>query len=155
MQKGILIKTAEESEIPFLAGLEKELFSDPWSASSLRGCIQNPRYQVWTAWQQEKNKAQAHPAGYLIVMRILDEGELLRIGCRKAAQRSGVADALLEHWFFECRRSGIGAVTLEVRSRNVPAISLYEKKGFRREGIRKDYYRVPLDDAILMWKRDI
>ena len=42
---------------------------------------------------------------------------------------------------------------LEVRSSNEAAIRLYQKNGFVLEGIRKNYYRNPVEDACIMWKR--
>ena len=43
-------------------------------------------------------------------------------------------------------------LTLEVRASNVPAISLYEKLGFAEVGRRKNYYRNPREDALIMRK---
>ncbi len=45
---------------------------------------------------------------------------------------------------------GLSVVYLEVRSQNAPAIALYEKLGFERVGIRKDYYDRPRDHALIM-----
>ena len=42
---------------------------------------------------------------------------------------------------------------LEVRKSNQPAIGLYEKLGFTRDGLRKNYYENPIEDAVLMSKR--
>ena len=52
-----------------------------------------------------------------------------------------------------CKERGCVAYTLEVRAGNVPAISLYEKHGFKQDGIRKGYYQDNNEDAILMWLR--
>ncbi len=46
------------------------------------------------------------------------------------------------------------AFTLEVRVSNVPAIRLYESLGFVSEGIRKHFYEKPVEDALIMWKRE-
>jgi len=48
---------------------------------------------------------------------------------------------------------GHTAATLEVRIDNYPAIRLYERFGFKREGIRKGYYNRGTKDAIIMWVR--
>ena len=47
------------------------------------------------------------------------------------------------------------ALTLEVRAGNEAARNLYKSCGFREEAVRKKYYRHPVEDAIIMWKRDI
>ena len=57
--------------------------------------------------------------------------------------------ALLE----SCPKLGIGDCTLEVRASNHAAIALYEKAGFKTEGIRPGFYENPADDAAIMWRR--
>ena len=46
---------------------------------------------------------------------------------------------------------GITAMTLEVRKSNAAAIAVYQKNGFQIAGMRKDYYRKPMEDALIMW----
>ena len=48
------------------------------------------------------------------------------------------------------KKADADVITLEVRSKNVPAISLYEKYGFVTVGVRKNFYKKPDDDAVLM-----
>ena len=47
----------------------------------------------------------------------------------------------------------MGIKALVRRAGNRAAIALYEKLGFKTEGIRKDFYREPVEDALIMWKR--
>ena len=44
-------------------------------------------------------------------------------------------------------------ISLEVRESNLAAISLYEKLGFKVEGKRKNFYRDPQEDGLIMTKR--
>jgi RimJ/RimL family protein N-acetyltransferase len=73
-----------------------------------------------------------------------------------AHRRRGVGTALLaaaEQW---ARESRIAKLELHVFPHNAPAIALYERVGYEREGHRRDHYRVPgggYVDAILMAKR--
>jgi ribosomal-protein-alanine N-acetyltransferase len=50
---------------------------------------------------------------------------------------------------------GCKKIFLEVRVSNSPAIELYNKTGFKRVSIRKNYYRLPdgREDALVMSKR--
>ena len=48
---------------------------------------------------------------------------------------------------------GITEFTLEVRVSNASAIHVYEKLGFRSEGIRPGFYEKPVEDAMIMWRR--
>jgi ribosomal protein S18 acetylase RimI-like enzyme len=42
--------------------------------------------------------------------------------------------------------------TLEVRTSNSPAITLYEQYGFQPAGMRPGYYRDTGEDAVIMWR---
>jgi ribosomal-protein-alanine N-acetyltransferase len=75
---------------------------------------------------------------------------LERVVVGVAIQREGVGRALCEAVIGWCKREGVVAVELEVRSANLGAVGLYEGLGFERVGSRKGYYREPVDDAILM-----
>ncbi|MCX7603629.1 MAG: GNAT family N-acetyltransferase [Bryobacteraceae bacterium] len=71
------------------------------------------------------------------------EAELLNLAVRPEARRRGVGRALLT--LLSARK-----VWLEVRSSNEAAIRFYESQGFRVYGLRRNYYRDPPDDAVLM-----
>ncbi len=70
----------------------------------------------------------------------------------KDARRKGVGWALLEAAVYWARSSGVRKLELHVFPWNEPAIRLYERFGFEREGFRKGHYhRAGEDvDAILM-----
>ena len=63
-----------------------------------------------------------------------------------------ISDKLISGLLKRAEGRGLSFVTLEVRAGNLPAISLYEKHGFAKVGLRKKYYSYPVEDAILMTK---
>lgn len=65
-------------------------------------------------------------------------------------RRRGAGHALLAASLEWCRANGASIIRLEVRSRNMPAIGLYQHAGFAAVGTRSQYYHAPDDDAILM-----
>jgi RimJ/RimL family protein N-acetyltransferase len=69
-----------------------------------------------------------------------------------SARRRGVGWALLEQAAAWARASGVRKLELHVFPHNEPAISLYERFGFVREGLRRGHYRRGREyvDAILM-----
>ena len=81
---------------------------------------------------------------------ILDEGHINNIAVAEQARRQGIGRGLIEALIYEANALGITSLTLEVRSKNHAAISLYEKLGFVTCGHRKNYYRNPIDDALVM-----
>lgn len=143
----MIIRKMTDSDIERAAELEKALFGMPWSKETLEGCLGNRLYYCYVAEKKEQ------PVGYILLMVAAGEMELLRIAVDKAFHRQGVADALMKTMLNEADRHSIKAITLEVRSHNEAAIQLYKKYAFVSEGIRKNYYHNPADDAVIMWRR--
>jgi RimJ/RimL family protein N-acetyltransferase len=85
-----------------------------------------------------------HPAS----RHVADLGLMVASGHR----RRGIGSALLEQAVVWGRETDVSKLELHVFPHNVPAIALYEKFGFVREGYRRGHYRRgdELVDAILM-----
>lgn len=79
----------------------------------------------------------------------------MRICVRESARGQGLSKLLLERGLKKMREEGAGAATLEVRSGNAVARNLYRSYGFSLEGVRKNYYRAPAEDAEIYWNRNI
>ena len=88
--------------------------------------------------------------GYALGRVVADEAELTKIATLSEFRRRGIAEKLLSELLCEMREKGAAACYLEVRSRNLPAISLYKRLGFAEIGLRRNYYSD--DDAVLMRK---
>jgi [ribosomal protein S18]-alanine N-acetyltransferase len=95
------------------------------------------------------DSAQAPIHGFLVALCLPDEWEVENIVVQQEFRRSGVGSSLVRGLLAEARNAGATSVLLEVRKSNLPARLLYEKIGFRLEGWRRDYYRNPLEDALL------
>ncbi len=122
--------------------VENSCFDRPWSFETLSFELHSPLCVL--ACEKRDGKIAAYALGRVIA----DEGELLRLGTSPQQQRQGLAEKTLGALLNKMREKGAARCFLEVRSRNVPAISLYEKRGFKRVGLRKKYYGD--DDAIVM-----
>jgi ribosomal-protein-alanine N-acetyltransferase len=92
--------------------------------------------------------------GYAVFHRVIDEVELRNIAVAPAHQGKGIARALLEEGIRAAQRSGVRRLFLEVRASNLPALALYASAGFQLLYTRHDYYRDPVEDALVM-ARDI
>lgn len=88
--------------------------------------------------------------GYLMLMNVFTDGEILNIAVLPEYRRRGLADKLFDACCEHCRSLATETLFLEVRESNTPAISLYEKRGFEEIGRRKNYYRQPKEDALVM-----
>jgi len=67
-----------------------------------------------------------------------------------AQRRNGLGRDLLRFLLAEARAAGAIRLLLEVRTGNGAARALYRGLGFQEEGLRRRYYRDPVEDAVLM-----
>ena len=74
---------------------------------------------------------------------------MMNVAVADSHRRRGIARALVEELI---RQLDAYQLTLEVRASNSPAIALYESLGFVQVGLRKNYYRKPKEDALILRK---
>jgi ribosomal-protein-alanine N-acetyltransferase len=129
-----------------MAGMEKVCFSLPWSLESVKGELNNPIARYFGAFINGELSA------YAGIQIVLDEGHITNIAVAPQHRRKGIADRLLAELLLLAIERGLAFVTLEVREGNVHARSLYKKHGFVVVGLRKGYYDLPTEDAVLMTK---
>jgi len=79
-----------------------------------------------------------------------NELHINNIGVHENARRRGVGNALIEAGIAAGQQQGALTAILEVRAGNVAAQSLYRRYGFEVVGRRRQYYREPTEDALLM-----
>ena len=89
--------------------------------------------------------------GYVCLMSLFEEAQIMNIAVAPAQRDRGVARRLMERAFLTARDKGAENLVLEVRESNAAAIALYESYGFSRYFIRKGYYEGK-EDAFLMEK---
>ena len=141
--KDIIIKTAERADVPSIARLEKLCFPEAWSEDMILSAM-----ECGTFYVAAYDNGQC--IGYAGANVVLDEGQVANIAVYPEYRGKGIGRALTKAMAERCFNSGCATVTLEVRHTNTTAISLYESLGFRAVGRRKDYYRDPKADGILM-----
>lgn len=122
--------------------VEQSCFGAPWTEKMLECEINSPLSVVETEKRGEKI------VGYALGRVVADESELMKICVLSEWRRQGIAEKLLCALLEKMKEKGAEACFLEVRSKNSAAISLYEKLGFEKIGLRKNYYGD--DDAVVM-----
>jgi len=89
-------------------------------------------------------------AGYLVATLLPTEAELQNLATAPGQQRGGIARALMHELIAICRARGVRVLGLEVRASNAAAQGLYRTLGFGLFGLRRGYYKSPVEDALLM-----
>ena len=137
------MRAATVDDLAFLADAERVVFSDAWSASAIASHIGASHNLSLVA------TLSGSPVGYLFAAVLPPEGELYRIAVLPAYRKNAVGRALLSCFHDRLAESGVTRVFLEVRASNVAAVSLYRAFGYEGCGVRKRYYRDPIEDALL------
>lgn len=140
----IEIRPMRAEDLPFVAETERELFSDAWSERALADELTGPFAKSYIL------RENGVPCAYGLFRLLAGEGEVLRIGTLPAHRRKGFARAVLEYFL---TKNDVEKVFLEVRAGNAPARGLYESLGFRSISIRTNYYRDPIEDAVIYEKK--
>lgn len=128
--------------------IENQSYEVPWTSGNFRDAFSS-------GYTLLKLVDQGVMIGYLVYMRVLDECHLLNFTIAPSRQRRGAGQFMLEQLLKKLVAEQLNVVMLEVRPSNQSAIRLYERNGFQRVGLRKDYYPTARgesvrEDAVLM-----
>lgn len=141
------IVTMNASHVAAVAAIEKECFGiAAWSERSVASELEN-KLALWLVAVDGGTVA-----GYVGSQTVIDETDMMNVAVTSAYRRQGVAESLVTALVGELKAAGSQCLTLEVRASNEPAKALYEKLGFERAGLRKNYYRNPKEDALILRK---
>ena len=135
-----------ESHVAQVAALEKLCFSDPWSETSIASELEDP-LSLWLIAEED-----GAVCGYVGSQTVLDETDMMNIAVRPDCRRKGIAAALIAELVSRLKARGSRILRLEVRESNLPAIALYKAMGFTQLGLRKNYYRNPKENALILGK---
>ncbi|MBR2867824.1 MAG: ribosomal protein S18-alanine N-acetyltransferase [Clostridia bacterium] len=139
------ISAMKTEHIPFIAVLEKECFSSPWSENALSEELSNPDSHFLVAECGEV-------AGYIGVQEICGEAYITNVAVFEKFRKKGIGRMLLRAAAENAESRKCEFITLEVRVSNSAAISLYESEGFEKVGIRKNFYSSPVEDGAIYTK---
>lgn len=137
-----------ETDIEVSRDIEINSNPVPWTDKNFLDCLRKDYYCLVQEVDQKFS-------GFAIQTISLDQSHLLNIGIKEKFRNKGLGQELLEQIVHASKSMGCKKIFLEVRVSNIPAIELYNKTGFKRVSIRKNYYRLPdgREDALVMSKR--
>ena len=127
-----------------MAEIEKEAFDMPWTENMFIPEVNsaNATYVVGTRGEEVICYGGFHS--------VLDEAHITNIAVKSTSRGKGIGRFLFATLLAKAKEAGAKLVTLEVKTTNTAAISLYESFGFKVAGVRKRYYN-NLYDAYVMW----
>lgn len=141
------ISVATVNDICAIAKIEEQSFSTPWSNKAIEESM-NCGTCFYVA------QIDSNIVGYMGISKISGEGYVTNIAVLPEYRRRGIGKQILDYVISTCANE-LEFISLEVRTSNDAAISLYEYFGFERVGLRKRFYTHPQEDALVMTKKFI
>ena len=147
VRRKMRITKMTENHVAQVAELEKICFgSAAWSENSIASELGNS-LSLWLVAEEE-----GKVLGYVGSQTVMEETDMMNVAVHPDFRRCGIAEQLIVALLESLKAMKSHCLTLEVRASNAPAIALYEKQGFRQIGLRKNYYRNPKEDALILRK---
>lgn len=140
----VTVSVANIDDVKDIANIENNSFSTPWSEKAIRESMDAGTI-FYVACLNNKI------VGYMGLSKIVGEGYVTNIAVLPEYRRLGIGEKILGY-VIDNTKAELEFISLEVRVSNIAAISLYEKFGFERVGLRKRFYTNPQEDAIIMTK---
>jgi ribosomal-protein-alanine N-acetyltransferase len=138
------LRPMSEADFPVVMAIETRIYAFPWTQGNFRDSLA-AGYNCWIYLRDSEL------IGYAVLMHASDEAHLLNLSIAANCQRQGYGSLLLQGVCELARRDGARLLFLEVRPSNAAALRLYERHGFERIGLRRDYYPAPAgrEDALI------
>ncbi len=141
----IIIRKMQPEDLAEVCKIEKDNFSLPWSEKSFLESMEREDTVFLVALEDED------VAGYIGCYCIAGAGEITNVAVKASHRRKGIGGKLLQKLYEEGAALDTQEYFLEVRESNEAAIGLYLSQGFVKEGIRKNFYEKPVENAVIMW----
>ncbi len=130
--------------------IEATVFPEPWSVEVFNSELALRKGRLYrAAWDGQVM------AGYIGFMIVDEEAHMTTIATAPSHQRAGIASTLIIDCIRTLLGQGVKHLSLEVAANNDPAQALYRRFGFAPVGVRRNYYPVTGQDAMVMWAYDI
>jgi ribosomal-protein-alanine N-acetyltransferase len=146
IRNAVTLRTMTPENLDAVMAIEQAAYSHPWSRGNFRDSL-NPLFDAQCLWLGDEL------LGYFLAMHGVEEMHLLNITVAPAHQGEGWGHMMLDALSLISRNVGAQTLWLEVRQSNARALQVYERYGFVRVGLRKDYYpadRQQREHAVVM-----
>ena len=144
MQKSKFEIKPYEAEDALKVAELKEFFEEMWGEQALLSEINN------TASIAVVAKKEQQVIGFCAFSVVKEEANLNMILVHPQYRKKGIAGAMLSEILNKLKEQNVQEAYLEVRALNEVAFNLYKKLGFEQVGLRKNFYKNPEDDALIM-----
>ena len=133
-------------DVYVVSGMEKQMFGTCTNAELYKKMCMDEKNIYMAAADNGKVIA------YCTITALYETADLCNIAVKEEYRRCHIAEKLLGECVITCKARGVTRILLEAREINAPALNFYKKMGFMEIGRRKNYYKEPCEDAVIMEK---
>lgn len=148
--EGLRLGPMRRRDLREVMAVERTAFREPWSHTVFSSELALRRGRRYRTARLGRTLV-----GYSGMMFVDDEAHVTTLAVAEDHRREGIATVLLLDGVRHAVDDGVREVSLEVAAGNEPAQALYRRFGFVPVGIRRKYYPVTGEDAIVMWAYEI
>jgi [ribosomal protein S18]-alanine N-acetyltransferase len=141
--------------------LDRLCFGQLWTIEGYQRELASPNSEIMLLQIQEESLENGKLSVYEKIIGIgcfwiiVDEAHITILAIHPDYQNRGLGQLMLSSLLKKSSNLGLERATLEVRDTNQPALSLYQKFGFKIAGRRKNYYQKTGEDALVLWCKDL
>ncbi|PSO50278.1 MAG: ribosomal-protein-alanine N-acetyltransferase [Cyanobacteria bacterium SW_9_44_58] len=147
----VTIQPLKNQQLEQVLSLDQVCFGGIWTKGAYEREIASPNSFLLTL-VQENSESKQQLIGIGCFWAIVEEAHITLLGIHPDYRGQGLGELLLCCLLEGARTWPLERATLEVRVSNTAAIALYQKLGFEIAGRRKDYYPMPPEDALILWR---
>lgn len=138
------VREAQHSDVERIAEIDALCFSEPDSVQTVRGLLDDASAKFFVL------EVGKNILSYCSALTVLDEIQIINVATAPGYTSKGYGFAVLKKMLSYAAECGAVSASLEVRRSNAAAVALYRKCGFVTVGERKNFYRKPTEDALIM-----
>ena len=147
-KESITIENMMKEDIDQVLTIEQASFTMPWSRNLFLSEFRSPT--VSTLLVALADAPQRTVVGFTVFWLVEDEMHILNLAVAPELRRKGIARKLVIAALKRANAKGARRAFLEVRASNAAALKLYSNLGFTGTGMRREYYDLPIEDAVIM-----
>lgn len=144
---GLRFRIMETEDACAAARLEAGCSREPWTQKAYMEALENKNAVYAAAW------LDGEMVGCCGFWQSFETADICNVAVAAKCRGQGIAQRMLLFLMTLAKERQVREFTLEVRAGNTAAIALYQKLGFQTEGVRRNFYGNPQEDALIMWKR--
>jgi ribosomal-protein-alanine N-acetyltransferase len=145
----VVERLSSAADLDGVLALEDASFNNPTTREWYEGELKRPDVCFIYVLRTPEHPVAAFCAFWLVA----EQAHINNLAVLPELRERGLGTHLLAAIIEEAAHLGAELMTLEVRQSNTPALRLYARSGFRQEGVRKNYYSGPVEDALILSRK--